>query len=122
MIGRLLLERSSSRISVGFTDFQKQNGYIPEYIKPSTAIGGTRRHEFPDVICSAKSRAQSDIIEFDRKPVPKLPQMNIEPIRQERGQEIEIPATPPSPAAYERLIVDDETPMMRIRITSSLKH
>lgn len=121
MIGRLLLERSSSRISVGFTDFQKQNGYIPEYIKPSTAIGGTRRHEFPDVICSAKSRARSDIIEFDRKPVPKLPQMNIEPIRQERGQEIEIPATPPSPAAYERLIVDDETPMMRIRITSSLK-
>lgn len=120
--GRLLLERSSSRISVGFTDFQKQNGYIPEYIKPSTAIGGTRRHEFPDVICSAKSRARSDIIEFDRKPVPKLPQMNIEPIRQERGQEIEIPATPPSPAAYERLIVDDETPMMRIRITSSLKH
>ncbi|XP_061195127.1 probable serine/threonine-protein kinase DDB_G0277165 [Saccostrea echinata] len=119
--GRLLLERSSTRISVGFSDFQKQNSYLPEYAKPNTAIGGTRE-VFPEVIGSAKSRARSDIIDFERKGVPKLPQMTIEPIRQDTESEIDIPDMPPSPTAYERLIVEDETPMMRIRITSSLKH
>ncbi|XP_048770776.1 hormonally up-regulated neu tumor-associated kinase homolog B-like isoform X2 [Ostrea edulis] len=119
--GRLLLERSSTRISVGFSDFQKPTTYTPEYIKPNTAIG-TARQELPEVIGSAKSRARSEIIDLDRKAVPKLPQMTIGPIRQEREPEIEIPDMPPSPDAYERLIVEDETPMMRIRITSSLKH
>ncbi|XP_061177686.1 uncharacterized protein LOC133186459 [Saccostrea echinata] len=119
--GHLLLERSSTRISVGFSDFQKQNSYLPEYAKPNTAIGGPRE-VFPEVIGSAKSRARSDIIDFERKGIPKLPQMTIEPIRQDTETEVDIPDMPPSPTAYERLIVEDETPMMRIRITSSLKH
>jgi hypothetical protein len=108
-------------VSVGFSDFQKPTRYTPEYIKPSTAIG-TARPELPEVIGSAKSRTRSEIIDVDKKGVPKLPQMSIGPIQQEKEPEIEIPELPPSPDAYERLIVEDETPMMRIRITSSLKH
>lgn len=85
--------------------------YVTDVRKPKTAIGVKNR--FPDVINSAKVRAKSDLGMY-----PKTDESSHLPDVVDLST-YEEPSSSPSP--LERLIADDEAPMIRIRITGCMK-
>ncbi|XP_060068522.1 sperm motility kinase Y-like [Ylistrum balloti] len=102
--GRIMVERSAS------TRHYRQT-YVTDYQKPKTATGVKNR--FPDVVNPASVRAKSDLGMYPKsEEISHLPEVV-------DLSSYDIPVSPPSPV--ERLIVDDEAPMIRIRITSCMK-
>lgn len=106
IVGRLLVERIQPRINTGLDTLNKPKAHTARKV----------RSVFPDVVSSAKPRSKSEAGHYNieekettNDAVTPLPDV-IEPIK---GTAI----IPP----VERIIADDETPMMRIRITSCFK-
>ncbi|XP_021376854.1 serine/threonine-protein kinase MARK2-like isoform X2 [Mizuhopecten yessoensis] len=102
--GRIMVERSAS------TRHYRQT-YVTDYQKPKTATGVKNR--FPEVVNPANIRAKSDLGMYTKSEesshLPDVVDLS----------SYDVPVCPPSPV--ERLIVDDEAPMIRIRITSCMK-
>ncbi|XP_033741281.1 sperm motility kinase Y-like isoform X2 [Pecten maximus] len=102
--GRIMVERSAS------TRHYRQT-YVTDYQKPKTATG--LKNRFPEVVNPANVRAKSDLGMYPKtEESPHLPEVV-------DLTNCDVPVCPPSPV--ERLIVDDEAPMIRIRITSCMK-
>ncbi|XP_069126320.1 uncharacterized protein [Argopecten irradians] len=102
--GRIMVERSASTR-------QYRQPYVTDYQKPKTATGVKNR--LPEVVNPTSVRAKSDLGMYPKnEESPHLPEVV-------DLSTYDVPVCPPSPV--ERLIVDDEAPMIRIRITSCMK-
>ncbi|KAK3096879.1 hypothetical protein FSP39_004355 [Pinctada imbricata] len=124
--GRLLIERVNKPMTPGSIDFSK----------PKTAITSRQREKLPEVVHSSSAKmargGRSDLAEFERQCMTHLPDVTnpVKTIEEPIKQLVEIKSPPPlpppppppveSPMPIERLIVEEEAPLMnmKIRITS----